>query len=239
MSLGLSQNAAVHNSATCLVSTAVANRYVFPSNLLVDQPAPPHEQLAPSEKLGLDREQLTEEHHETWWLVYTKSHQERRLSEQLMQMGVPHYLPVHQREVVARGRLRLREEPLFKGYLFLNGDDEHRRMALTTNRISTTHKVTEPARLKQELQQISKTIAAGAHLTLEAGYEPGDWVRVKSGPYVGLEGTVLYRKNKTRLLLSVNFLSQGASFEIHESLLERTNPTDRSLPVIEISSGHR
>lgn len=155
-----------------------------------------------------------------WWMVYTKSRQEKKLSQQLCEMGVPHFLPVHQREAITRGKARTVEQPLFAGYLFLCCEDEQRRVALTTNRISTTQPITEPQRLRHDLTQIARSIAVGAPLTLEARMEPGDWARVKSGLYAGLEGVVLRRQGQTNLLLSVNFLKQGASLELPDCLLE-------------------
>jgi len=170
-----------------------------------------------------------------WWLVYTKSRQEKRLSQQLCEMRVPHYLPVHTREAVTRGRIRSVEEPLFSGYLFLYADDDQRREALTTNRISVTHPVADGNRLRSELKQIDRAISAGARLTLEAQIEPGDWVRVCSGIYEGLEGVVLRRKNQSKLQLSVNFLKQGASLELPDCLLELIDPPQiDDSPAVEI-----
>lgn len=162
----------------------------------------------------------------SWWLVYTKSRQEKRLSDQLAEMEVAHYLPVHQRDAITRGRVRIVEEPLFAGYLFLLANDDQRRDALSTNRISTTQAIPkiDAIRLPYDLAQIARSISVGTRLTPEANYEPGQWVRVKSGPHLGLEGTVLQRKNKTNLVLSVDFLKQGASLEIADCYLERTSP---------------
>jgi len=63
-------------------------------------------------------------------------------------------------------------------------------------------------------------IASGAPLTLESRLAPGDRVRVRRGPLVDLEGTVLSRRGQTRLLIAVNFLQQGASVEIDDFLLD-------------------
>lgn len=156
-----------------------------------------------------------------WWLVYTKSRQEKSLSRQLSALGVSHYLPVHQREASTRGKIRLVEEPLFAGYLFLFGDSNSRREALSTNCVSSALPVADSGRLYQELKQIHQSISNGARLTVEALIDEGDWVRVKRGLHSGLQGRVLRRNGGARLVLAVNFLKRGASFEIHDSLLEK------------------
>ena len=51
-------------------------------------------------------------------------------------------------------------------------------------------------------------------------FHPGDRVRVRRGPLAGVEGTVLTRRGRKRLLVSVDFLQQGASVEIEDFLLE-------------------
>jgi transcriptional antiterminator RfaH len=43
---------------------------------------------------------------------------------------------------------------------------------------------------------------------------------VRQGPFAGLEGTVTKRRGETRLLVSINFLQQGASVEIDDFMLD-------------------
>lgn len=209
---------------------ASLDRFAYPRDLLADDAIAADAPREASEATG---DEWADD--ARWWMAYVKSRQEKRLSEQLSDLRVRHYLPVHFREAATRGRLRLVEEPLFSGYLFLHASDEERRRALTTNRICATHAVADGRRLAFELRQIQRSIASGARLTVEAQIEPGDWVRVKSGVHIGLEGRVLRRQSKTRLQLSVDFLGQGASLEIHDSLLEVIDPPAlEEAPTIEI-----
>ena len=68
--------------------------------------------------------------------------------------------------------------------------------------------------------QISRLIDTGAPLTVESRICPGDSVRIKSGPMAGLEGRVIHRRGKTRLLVAVKMLHQGVSLEIDDFQLE-------------------
>jgi len=70
------------------------------------------------------------------------------------------------------------------------------------------------------LAELRQLITLNVPLTLEARLAPGRRVRVRSGPLAGLEGTVLMRQGKTRLVVGVNFLQQGASVEIHDYMVE-------------------
>ena len=64
-----------------------------------------------------------------WWLIYTKSRQEKVLAQQLFAQEVPFYLPVIRRRSLSRGRVRNAIVPLFPGYLFLYGTGAHRLAA--------------------------------------------------------------------------------------------------------------
>jgi transcription antitermination factor NusG len=71
------------------------------------------------------------------------------------------------------------------------------------------------------LRAIKRLIDSEHPLTPEARIEPGQMVRVKSGPLRGVEGVVLKRRGEQRLMVAVRFLNQGASIELEDVDLER------------------
>jgi len=155
-----------------------------------------------------------------WWVLYTRARQEKAIGRELAQRRVPFYLPLVRRTAIRRGRRVSSYNPLFTGYVFLFGTEDERIRSLTTNRISRVLAVDDPSRLMFDLRQIRQLIAANAPLTVESRLSPGGRVRVRQGPFAGLEGTVISRRGQTRLLVSVNFLQRGASVEIDDFLLE-------------------
>jgi transcriptional antiterminator RfaH len=155
-----------------------------------------------------------------WLALYTKARQEKSLARELLKHQVPFYLPLVRKTSVSRGRKRISLAPLFGGYVFLFGSEEERIKALTTNRISRVLKVEDPEQLLFDLRQLRQLIAAGAPLTVESRLKPGQQVRVRQGAFAGLEGTVLRRRGQARLLVSINFLQQGASVEIDDFMLD-------------------
>ena len=155
-----------------------------------------------------------------WFAVYTKARQEKSLARELLKYRVPFYLPLVKKTSVSRGRRRTSLAPLFTGYLFVFGAEEDRVRTLATNRVSRVLKVEATEQLVFDLRQIRQLIAAGAPLTIESRLAPGRRVRVRQGAFAGVEGVVLKRRGETRLLVSINFLQQGASVEIDDFLLE-------------------
>ncbi len=155
-----------------------------------------------------------------WWAAHTKPRQEKALARELTKYGVPFYLPLVRKTTVARGRRRISLAPLFASYVFLFAAEEERLRSLTTNRVARTIHVEDGSQLLFDLRQLRQLIAANAPLTVESRLGPGRRVRVRQGAFAGLEGLVLKRRGETRLLVSINFLQQGASVEIDDFLLE-------------------
>ena len=155
-----------------------------------------------------------------WWVFYTKSRQEKAVARSLLSYEIPFYLPLVKKTTVYRRSRYTSHAPLFAGYVFMYGSEDERIQSLTTNRISRILAVHEPARFCADLRQIARLIASDAPLTVESRLIPGDRVRVRHGSLGGLEGTVLTRRGTTRLVVSVDFLQQGASIEIDDFMLE-------------------
>jgi len=157
-----------------------------------------------------------------WWVLYTKSRQEKALSQYLKSRGTPHYLPLHKKYSLLRGRRVSSQVPLFSGYVFLFGDRDERIVALESNRIARSIHVPETWQdpFWRDLSQIQCLIDSGLPMTPESRIQAGQRVRVRSGRLAGLEGIVTKRRNGTRLLVAVDYLQQGASIEIDDFVLE-------------------
>lgn len=156
-----------------------------------------------------------------WWLLYTKSRQEKQLMRHLRQLDLPHYAPQipHRRRSPA-GRIRTTYAPLFNNYVFLCGDNDARYQAVCTGCVQKATEITDVQRFVEDLRQVRDLITMGVPLTLESRLEPGQHVRVKSGAFAGYEGTILRREQETRLLVSVHFMEQGVSVKLEDCQLE-------------------
>jgi transcriptional antiterminator RfaH len=165
---------------------------------------------------------LPGEAEEKWWALYTLSRHEKQLMRKLISINVAFYGPlVPKRYRSPAGRSRISHMPLFPGYVFIYGDNTKRYDALTTNCVSKWFEVPDQIELVEDLQRIKQLIATGHPLTPEARLVKGDPVRVKTGPFAGIDGVVIRRQNKTRLLVGVNFTQQGVSVVLEDCELEK------------------
>lgn len=158
-----------------------------------------------------------------WIAFYTLSRREKDLMRRLEAAGIPFYAPLIRRRVRSpAGRTRLSHVPLFPGYVFSLVDEEQRRAALATNTVARWLPIPDAAAFVADLRNVKRLIDTDMPLTPEARLEPGQAVRVRSGPLSGLEGAVVRRRGGDRLVIAVRFLNQGASIELEDVDLEPT-----------------
>jgi transcriptional antiterminator RfaH len=154
-------------------------------------------------------------------VAYTRPRQEKALAADLLAYEVPFYLPLMKKTRVYGKRKLASLLPVFPSYVFFYATEDERLRALQTNRISQVLSVPDSTHLHCDLIRLEQLIASGVPLTVESRLTTGHRVRIRSGPLAGLEGTVLRRRQTTRLLVSVDFLQRGASMAIDDYLLER------------------
>jgi len=157
-----------------------------------------------------------------WWALYTLPRREKELMRRLRRMGLHHYSPLVKRRARSpAGRFRTSYVPLFPGYVFLCGEEEHRYQALTTNCVSRCLVVDDTGQLVRDLRQIVRLVRCDAPLLPESRIQAGMQVRIRSGSLEGLEGTVIRRHGGDRLLIAVHFLQRGASVLLDDFQVER------------------
>jgi len=138
-----------------------------------------------------------------WWVAHTKARNEKALAWDLLRHGIGYFLPMRCRVFFSGGRKRRGMAPLFTSYVFFCGDLEDRYTAMTT-----------------KLTAIESALAGDAELEPYPGPAIGRRCRIVGGPFDGLEGVVVERARRARLVLQVGLLGQGAAMEIEADLLE-------------------
>jgi transcription antitermination factor NusG len=155
--------------------------------------------------------------HCRWWAAQTRSRQEKQLMRKLLACDVAFYCPIvphHYRS--PSGRARVSHLPLFSGYVFIAGDERARDQALRTGCVANCLAAPAQDQLVRQLHAIETAIGSGAALRPEARIPVGSPVRVKSGPFAGVEGIVAERRGRMRLYLSVDFIQKGASLAVND-----------------------
>ncbi len=155
-----------------------------------------------------------------WWVVHTKSRNEKALAHDLIRRKISYFLPMSWK-IQRKSRRTIRSLlPLFGGYLFFCGRDEDRTELMRTDRVANLIEVRDQEQLVRELVQIEQALRAGAPLVPHQYVKTGQKCKVIAGPLMGLEGVVTTTKGEMRLLLQVDMLGQAASVEIDIDMIE-------------------
>jgi transcription antitermination factor NusG len=155
-----------------------------------------------------------------WYVLHTKSRQEKVVADDLAAMGIGCFLPLVKQVRYYGNRKAWAELPLFPSYVFLRGEVDHVYEADRTKRIAQIIKVSQQDKLDWELRNLYLALSAKAPLTPFPYLKVGVRVEVRSGPFRGLQGMIEGRTPKDRLLLQVDILGQAVSLEIDGSLLD-------------------
>jgi len=154
-----------------------------------------------------------------WFLLRTRSRQEKIVASELLARGIPSYLPLI-RCVRYYGLQKARVElPLFPGYVFLRGCPEDAYALDRAGRIAQIIVISDQRKVNWELSNISFALTNDADLLAFPYLKAGVRVEVRSGPLRGLQGIVECRTKRDRLVLQVETLGRAVSLEVDGALL--------------------
>ena len=161
-----------------------------------------------------------------WYAIWTRSHCERIVAQQLLAKGFQPFLP----EMAIRARkpdaAPIVQRPMFPGYLFLKHSME-KQSYIEILKARGVVRILEGGwnRLTpiadDEMTAIERVIESGAPVLSQPYFQNGDRVRVTAGPLSGVEGLfVRDKKNRGRLVVSVKLLQTSVAVEVDCDFVE-------------------
>lgn len=161
-----------------------------------------------------------------WYAIWTRSHCERLVSNQLGAKGFTVFLPEASVWSTRRGVRRQNEVPLFPGYLFVHhAIDKSSHVEI----IKTRGVVRVLGERWDRLETVADDVIAGVQQITQSGasaqpharLREGERVRVTAGPLQGLRGIfVRERSTKGLFVLNVELLQRSVAVEVDCSLVE-------------------
>ena len=156
----------------------------------------------------------------TWYVARVKSRREKALASFLFHRSIGYYLPLVKQRQSSNRRIRYSLVPVFSGYVFVYADIEERYSAFTSNHVSRMIEVKDPETLLQELKQVYLALSAGQPVYPVEFVSVGRRVRVKTGPMKDVEGIVVRKDKKFRLVLNVTTIMQSVSIQVDADMVE-------------------
>lgn len=150
-----------------------------------------------------------------WYAVYTLPRHEKAVADRLLNQNIETYLPLYSAARCWNHRRIQVELPLFPGYVFLKMHitDKARVLAYSGIIRLVSFNSNAAALPDGEIERLRSTLAAWRA-------EPypfliaGKHVKIRSGPFAGLAGTILRRKGRLRLVVSLDFIQSAIVFEL-------------------------
>jgi transcription antitermination factor NusG len=157
-----------------------------------------------------------------WYVAYTSANHEKKVAQEINRRGVETFLPLYQSVRRWSDRRVTIEKPLFPGYVFVRLARQNRLCVLQVPGICKFVGFGgPPVALPDDQLNI---LRAGVEQLLRAEPHPylsvGRRVRVRSGPFTGLEGILRRRKNRTRLIVSLDLIQRSMSVELEDSTVD-------------------
>ncbi|AWV98052.1 UpxY family transcription antiterminator [Arcticibacterium luteifluviistationis] len=134
-----------------------------------------------------------------WYVLYTKSRNEKITAERLNEMGIKAYCPVLKKQKQWSDRKKTVLEPLFKSYVFVNIEEKHMREVFKSpGVVRYLYWLKRPAIVKDhEIQSIKNMLNDFDHNEIKMqDFGLNDTVIFESGPFINVEGKVLSSSGK-------------------------------------------
>jgi len=156
--------------------------------------------------------------HSAWYAAYTWANHEKKVDAELRRRSVESFLPLYTALRQWKDRRVRIDLPLFPGYIFVHVALRDRLQVLQVRGVARLVGFGGlPVALPDE--QVN-TLRAGLRGPVRAEPYPyvdfvaGRRVQVKTGPFAGMTGILMTRKNRTRLVVSVDMIQRAVAVEV-------------------------
>jgi transcription antitermination factor NusG len=151
-----------------------------------------------------------------WFAVWTRSRHELAVRDQLERLGLESFLPTVTKWSHWKDRKKRIDWPLFPGYCFARFDPKKRLPVMKTMGVVSIVSVEgEPAPIPpHEIDSVRRRVESDlAHDPCPLVTE-GTMGEVTHGPLKGVVGRLIRKREKARLVISVNLIGQAVSVEV-------------------------
>lgn len=141
----------------------------------------------------------------TWFVIYTKSRQEIKVTDRLAAIGIEAYCPTITETKLYSDRKKKIVRPILFSYVFVRLNEKERSLVFQIpGVVRYVFWLGKPAKVKQQEIDILKNNINGTYSDIiVSNLGKGDNLLISSGPFKNNNGTVIFvNKNKIRLALS-------------------------------------
>jgi transcription antitermination factor NusG len=157
-----------------------------------------------------------------WHAIYTSSRHEKVVAGQLEERGIESFLPLYRSLRRWRDRSKMVELALFPSYVFVRiGAHQRLRVLQAPGVVKLVSFNGEPAILPElEINALRNGLENQLYAEPHPYLRVGKKVRVVRGPMAGAEGILSRKKDRQRVVISVDVLMRSIAVEVEGADLE-------------------
>lgn len=155
-----------------------------------------------------------------WHVLHLRPRTEKKVAELCTTYGIEHFLPLRDETKIYQRRKVNVKKPLFPGYVFASFDHEQRIYLHRTNHVVRLLVPENESLFLRDLEQIRLALLADPRLEAEMDYRKGRRVRIKAGPFAGIEGVFDTSRGRTQVRLNVELIGQSVALDTDRALVD-------------------
>lgn len=161
-----------------------------------------------------------------WYACYTRGRHEKKVASHLDSRKIETFLPLHREDVQWSDRRKTVDRPLFPSYVFARCETSELPQVLSARGLVTIVRTggTLAVIPDEEIENLRRFAEVLTDRRIvperEPVIEPGDRVRVVSGPFAGIEGVAVLRRGRKRLRVSLSTVGEGLVVDLDDASLQ-------------------
>ena len=166
-----------------------------------------------------------------------KSNHEKRVAQHLVVRSLENYIPLYTERSKWTDRSVILERPLFTGYVFVRFSPRNRISVISIPGV--LHLLGDGDRdtvSAQEINRIRDGLACGHVLRPHCSVTVGTRVRMRSGVFEGVEGTVTELRQECKVIIGLSATQQCFSVEAKLRDLDVLNKVPANIPGCAVAS---
>lgn len=149
-----------------------------------------------------------------WYVLYTKSRNEKLVAQKLSDLGIEVYCPMLRTKRKWSDRIKTVEEPLFRSYCFVRLEDHERpKVFEVPGVVRYLFWLKKPAIVRDaEIETIKQMLQTTDHNAIKVEkYEPQSQVTISTGAFANTTGEVVGQQGR---ILTVALASLGVVLKV-------------------------
>jgi transcription termination/antitermination protein NusG len=173
-----------------------------------------------------------------WYAIQTRSRHEKVVRDQLAAKSITHLLPLWRKRSIWKDRVKFVDVPLFSGYLFGYFALQDKIAVLETVGVARLVGINgKPMPIPEEQIVAVRTmmehrLPCSPHPYLVEGMR----VRIKRGLLAGAEGILIAKKQRHRLVISLDIIHQAVAVDVDSAAIEPLDARPQGIAQLPLGS---